>query len=100
MNDLRNEFRDLKNQINENIAKSQQEISLKEQIASDRCQIEIQQVQFEKMVHLQLIDCLYESQGSVIFNEIHNSPENPEFRFFNEEIVESNVSPEVLIVGG
>jgi len=26
--------------------------------------------------------------------------ENPEFRFFNEEIVEGNASPEMLIVNG
>jgi hypothetical protein len=52
------------------------------------------------MVHLQLIDCLYESQGSIIFNEVHPSNENPEFRFFNEEIIENNVSPEILVIGG
>lgn len=52
------------------------------------------------MVHLQLIDTLYESQGMTIFNEVLTNPENPEFRFFNEEILENNTSPDILVLNG
>ncbi len=52
------------------------------------------------MVHLQLIDTLYESQGMTIFNEILTNQENPEFRFFNEEVLESNSSPDILVLNG
>jgi len=53
-------------------------------------------------VHLAVIDVLFESQGSIIFNEIipGENYSNPEFRFFNEEIVELNTSPEVLVMYG
>jgi hypothetical protein len=35
-----------------------------------------------------------------IFNEVLTNPENPEFRFFNEEVLESNTSPDILVLNG
>jgi hypothetical protein len=35
-----------------------------------------------------------------IFNEVLTNPENPEFRFFNEEVLESNTSPDILVING
>lgn len=43
---------------------------------------------------------MYESQGMTIFNEILTNPENPEFRFFNEEVLEDNTSPDILVLNG
>jgi hypothetical protein len=52
-------------------------------------------VEFEKHVHLALIDVLYESQGQVLFNEIHQ--EAAEFRFFAEEILENHISQDLMV---
>jgi hypothetical protein len=35
-----------------------------------------------------------------IFNEVLTNPENPEFRFFNEEVLEINTSPDILVLNG
>ena len=35
-----------------------------------------------------------------IFNEVLTNQENPEFRFFNEEVLEGNTSPDILVLNG
>jgi hypothetical protein len=35
-----------------------------------------------------------------IFNEVLTYPENPEYRFFNEEVLENNTSPDILVLNG
>jgi hypothetical protein len=71
----------------------------KEQMQAEKlCEWEIRKTEYEKQVHLSMIDFLYESQGQVLFNEVH--PESSEFRFFNEEVVEQHCSPESLVIGG
>jgi hypothetical protein len=97
---LRDEFSTLQEEIKSTLDQARSELDLQESLATQRCQLELDTTEFEKRVHLALIDVLYESQGVVIFNEVVPENSNPEFRFFNEEVVELNTSPEVLVMHG
>ena len=95
---MREEYENLRARIEDTLVEAVAETKRQEEEVKRRCENELAATEFEKLVHLQLIDALYESQGQVIFNEV--IPHSTEFRFFNFEVVEAHTSQECLVLGG
>jgi hypothetical protein len=95
---MRDDFEELRYKISETLSEAVAENERHQDEVKRRCEIELEATEFEKQVHLQLIDALYESQGQVIFSEVLRH--STEFRFFNLEVVEAHTSQECLVLGG
>ena len=95
---MRDDFEELRYKIAETMGEAVAENQRHQDEVKRRCELELEATEFEKQVHLQLIDALYESQGQVIFSEVLRH--STEFRFFNLEVVEAHTSQECLVIGG